>query len=352
MYENVTYEEILNRMLDRIPNSIDKREGSIIYAALAPAALELQNMYIELDVILNETFADTASMEYLTRRCAERGITPRPATNAVLRGVFNLADIPYGARFSLHELTYRVVEKIADGEFKLECETLGTEGNTKLGTLLPVEYIEGLESAELVELLIPGENEEDVEDLRERYFNSISAQAFGGNAADYQQKVNAIDGVGGAKVYPAWNGGGTVKIVIIDSDYQSPSAALVEAIQTAVDPVQNQGEGLGIAPIGHVVTVEGVGEEEVDIATTITYQSGWDWSDIQEAVYAAIDTYFHELSESWAGNDSLIVRISQIETRILSLDGVVDITGTTINGQAQNLTMGENVLPIRGSVSG
>ena len=44
MYENVTYEDILQRMLDRVPDSMDKREGSIIYDALAPAAVELQLM--------------------------------------------------------------------------------------------------------------------------------------------------------------------------------------------------------------------------------------------------------------------------------------------------------------------
>ncbi len=77
----MTYEEILQRMLDRVPNNIDKREGSIIYNALAPAAVELAQMYIEAERILNEGFADTASREYLIKRAAERGITPYPATS-------------------------------------------------------------------------------------------------------------------------------------------------------------------------------------------------------------------------------------------------------------------------------
>lgn len=64
MYEEVTYEEILERMLERVPDDMDKREGSLIYDALAPAAIELQIMYIELDVILKETFADNASREF------------------------------------------------------------------------------------------------------------------------------------------------------------------------------------------------------------------------------------------------------------------------------------------------
>ena len=81
MYEAITYEDILQRMLDRVPNTMDKREGSIIYDALAPAAAELQLMYIELDVILTETFADSASREYLILRSAERGIHPNDTGN-------------------------------------------------------------------------------------------------------------------------------------------------------------------------------------------------------------------------------------------------------------------------------
>ena len=41
-------------------------------------------------------------------------------------------------------------------------------------------------------LLIPGEDEEDTEVFRQRYFNSLNAQAFGGNRIDYIEKVNEM----------------------------------------------------------------------------------------------------------------------------------------------------------------
>ena len=243
MYEDVTYEIILQRMLDSVPDTVDKREGSIIYDALAPAAVELQNMYIELDVILNESFADTQSIDYLVKRAAERGITRKAATYAILKGEFNI-DVDIGARFSLDELNYVVIEQISTGVFKLQCETAGIVGNTQLGALLPIDYISGLETAQLIELLIPGEDAEDVEALRARYFGSLDSQAFGGNIADYKEKVNDLDGVGGVKVYPAWNGGGTVKLVIINSSYGVPSSTLIDTVQTAIDPTTNSGEGI------------------------------------------------------------------------------------------------------------
>jgi len=351
MYENITYEIILQRMLSAIPPTIDKREGSIIYNALAPAAVELQSMYIEFDVILNETYADTASRPYLIKRAAERGITPDQATYAILKGEFNI-DVAIGARFSLDNLNYVVTEKINTGIYELQCETIGTVGNSNFGTLIPIEYIQGLTSCELTELLIPGEDEEETEGLRAKYYNSLSSQSFGGNKADYSEEVNKISGIGGTKVYPVWNGGGTVKLVIINSEFGVPSTTLVNEVQETMDPVVNQGKGLGIAPIGHVVTVEGVTNQIISISTTITYQTGWSFADSKAYIEAAIDAYFLELNKTWAENDNLIVRISQIETRLLNVAGVLDIANTTLNGVAENFLVSGNKIVVRGAVVG
>ncbi len=347
----MTYDEILQRMLDNVSNDVDKREGSIIYNALAPAAFELTQMYIERDIILNETFADTASRSFLIRRAAERGVIPKPASKAILKGVFNI-DVPIGSRFSINSLIYTVIQKIADHENRLECETVGEVGNQNFGTLLPVEYIEGLTSAELTEVIIPGEEEEDTEVLRNRYFDSLDSQAFGGNVSDYKEKAMLLNGIGGVKVYPTWNGGGTVKLVIIDSSYCMPSTQLISEIQTAIDPVTNQGEGIGLAPIGHVVTVGGVGEETINITTNITYQDGWSWDDISNYVENKLDDYFIEIKKEWADQTNIIVRISQIESRLLDVSGIVDIANTTINGLAQNITLNADNIPVRGDING
>lgn len=354
MYENITFDFIMERMLERVPSTMDKREGSVIWDALAPAAVELQNLYIELDTVLNETFADTASLYYLKKRAAERGINQYQATKAVLKGEFTpvTLELTIGARFSCDNLNYIITEKISEGNYKLECETTGTEGNSHFGTLIPISYIAGLESATLTELLIPAEDDEDVEALRERYFNSMTSQAFGGNIADYKEKTIELDGVGGVKVTPVWNGGGTVKLTIINSQFGVPSETLISNVQTAIDPVSNGGEGLGIAPIGHVVTVVGVQSTAVNIVATITYQTGWDWNTAKSYITKAIDDYFLDMCETWDESETLVVRISQIESRILACEGVIDIAGTTLNGSASNLSLDVDKIPVRGTVNG
>ena len=206
MYENITYEMLLERMLSRVPDKFDKREGSVIWDTHSPTAIELQILYLELDVILREVYGDTASREFLILRCRERGIAPYEATKAVLKGVFTPAGIDMtGRRLNIGDVNYIVRERIADGEYQVECETAGKIGNQFFGAMVPIEYIQGLQTAELTEVLIPGEDEEETEDLRKRYFKSFDEKAFGGNVADYLEKTNAIPGVGKTKVTRVWN---------------------------------------------------------------------------------------------------------------------------------------------------
>ena len=174
MYENMTYETILARMLEKVQEynaGIDTRQSSPVYAALATAAIELRNMYAELEYYADQFFADTQNRENLIKRCSEQGIVPYPATKAVLQGVFNI-DIDIGARFSLGTLNYTAIEKINDGAYKMECDTPGAEGGKKLGTLIPVDYISGLTRAELTEVIEEGTDEEDTGHLRERFYTA------------------------------------------------------------------------------------------------------------------------------------------------------------------------------------
>jgi hypothetical protein len=118
--------------------------------------------------------------------------------------------------------------------------------------------------------------------------------------------------------------------------------------------VQNAGEGLGLASIGHVVNVTGVEEEPVNITLNLTYASGWSWEAVRSYVEAVIDSYFEELASAWSGSDYLTVRISQIESRILSECSamVTDIGGTQINGKEANLVLGADSIPVRGAIDG
>ena len=399
MYEEVTVEGILNRMLGRVNDKLDKREGSVIADSLSPAAMEIMALYIELERVLREGFGDSASREFLVLRCKERGIVPYPAENAQCKGVFEPKSIDVlGKRFSVGEVNFTAVEKMSDGVYRMECETAGREGNRFLGEMIPIDYVDGLETAELVEILIPGEDEEDTEDLRKRYFASFDEKAFGGNVQDYIEKTNAISGVGSVKVKRVWNEelcpaemipsaavekwyssvigslsgepkewlerifeaardkklttGGTVLLTLLNSDFGTASDTLIQAVQKAVDPDEYAGEGYGFAPIGHIVKVKSAEGVPVSISTEITFDEGYGWDNLKDTVEGAVSDYLLELRKAWADDPYLIVRVSQIDTRILGIKGVVDVGNTLINGSADNLVLGEYQVPVLDSVSG
>lgn len=398
MFENQTYDTILARMLARVSNNFDKREGSVIFDTHSPTAIELQTLYIELDALINEAYGDTASREFLILRCRERGVYPYDATKAVLKGEFTPTTIDVtGRRFNISELNYIAISKISDGVYQMECETPGEVGNNYLGTMIPIDYIEGLETADVTEVLIPGEDEEATEDLRQRYFDSFGEFAYGGNRTDYISKTKAISGVGGVKVDRVWNGdinpadlipnatveswyetyiesatgdvhdwleavftaalnkkltvGGTVKVTIVDADdYGVASSTLINLVQSTLDPAQNAGEGYGVAPIGHVVTVESATGVPVTVKATISFNGGYTWDSLKTAIETAVSDYLLSLREDWGSNDYTVVRISQIEAKILAVEGVVDIANTKVNNSTNNLILTKYQIPTFGSV--
>ena len=219
---SLTYDELLKRALGRISNQMDTSEGSFLFDAIAPCVAELYEAYLYIEELEKRVFADTAYGKYLERRTAERGIYRKPATYAIRKAYFNV-DVPIGARWAKEELVYTVTEKVQDGVFLTKANQTGAIGNRYSGEVVNMDFIENLNSAILGEVVIAGEDEEDDESLRFRYFSSFEKEAFGGNKRDYEEKIGSIEEVGVVKVYPTWAGGGTVKVRLLDAEHNLTS---------------------------------------------------------------------------------------------------------------------------------
>ena len=74
MFEDRTYENILQEMLSEIPNDLNKSEGSLIYTACSKQALKLEEVYINMSDIYENMLPDTQDIEHLIRYAKERGI--------------------------------------------------------------------------------------------------------------------------------------------------------------------------------------------------------------------------------------------------------------------------------------
>lgn len=353
MYEEMTYDYILADAKAEAGDGIQKGEGSLVFNALSALAFELEKLYIEANYILNEGFADTADMDGLVRIAANRGLTRKPATNAYVSITANVA-LPVGWRASLKGYNYIVTEELDSTNhiYKAMCEETGSGPNELLGQLTPIDYVDGLTSAVITEVLIAGDDDETQEELYRRYLESFSTEAFGGNITAYKTIVNAMDGVGGCKVYPVWNGVGTVKVVVISADYSEPSSYLINQIQEALVPTDG-GTGYGFAPIDHDVTVAAVAPVTVNVATTITYTAGYSWATIGDQITAAIEGYIESIAEAWPEGDArteALVYVSRLEAAVLNVTGVTDIQGTTLNGSTTNLHLDSDEIPVMGTL--
>lgn len=341
MYELQTYETILQRMLDRVPNNIDKREGSIVYDALSPAAMELAQMYTELDTALSLSFADTSSGEYLAMRTAEMGITRLPATKARRQGLFVGSgdapiDVPIGSRFSIHDVNYIVVERVTAGEYILECEVPGVIGNQSFGEMIPIDYVAGLTKAELGDVLIPGEDEETDEKLLTRYLLRVRHPATSGNLYHYLQWALEVPGVGDAKIFPLWNGPGTVKAVIVNTEKQPATPELVTATAGHIETVR---------PIGAVVTVVSAMAKAIDVSATVTLATGATLQQVNDAFAAALEAHLKATAFM-----ATYVSHAKVGTLLLGTDGVLDYTGLLLNGAAANVPLEQEEIPVIGTV--
>lgn len=347
--EYYDYENILQRMLDRIPNNIDKREGSVIYNVLAPCAIELAQMYIVLKDTVDLVFVDTATDDYLDSLCNQVGVKRKDATATIKQGNFYDAEnkpfnVEIGSRYTCGNLYWKSIKKKTDGVFELQCESAGKEGNNVTGNLIPVDYIEGLATATLTEVLIPGTEQETDEELRKRYYEQTNEKAFGGNIAYYKIETKKIEDVGAVKVFPVWNGGGTVKITILDRNFCKASNETIQKVQNSICPDLSN-EGLGIAPIGHTVTVNTVQEKEISIKLGLTLKEGETKATAKNKIEELIEAYFLELRQNWEESDKLKIIKVQLEAMIVNSNIVEDITSITINEGTENIELLENEIP-------
>lgn len=338
MYEEMTYEAILDRMLRKAEKScpgIDTRQSSPVYTAIAPAAFELQNAYIELQHCLEQFFVKDQNRENLIKNGKPYGIVPDPATHAVVCGEFDV-DVPTGTRFSCGTLVFSVTGKLDGGGYQLMCETPGTVGNVT-GQLVPTEYVPGLTRAEITSILKAGSEEEETEHFRDRYMNAIRKPSTSGNKYDYYNWAMGCPGVGAAKVFPLASGPGTVKVIIADSAMSAAGDDLVMEVYNHIE---------GLRPIGADVTVASVVEKPVDVSASIRLRTGMNLGAVQNAFQAALSDYLRK-----EALDMTYVSMARVGNLLLGTDGVEDYSGLMLNGASGNIGLDKEEIAVSGTVT-
>ena len=334
MFEGMTYEVILEDMLDRVTSDVDKREGSVIYDALAPCAYHLAQIYFGLDFWFDLVSGDTAVGEFLDRVITDYGLTRKPATYAE-RKIITSGPVDIGTRWSINGTVYTITEILTTNTYKATCGQSGEIGNTYTGALENIDNVSGI-TATITDIITPGQVEESDENLRARYLLKLQQPATSGNVNHYKQWALEVPGVGDAKVFSLWDGPGTVKVVIVDNNKQPVTASLLESTLDHIEELR---------PIGAEVTVVSGTGKQINLGAKIILASGYSLQAVISVFTTTVTEYFKSIAFSLP-----YVSIAKIGTILLSIDGVIDYSDLQLNNASSNIALADVEIPILGSV--
>jgi uncharacterized phage protein gp47/JayE len=330
----MTYDAIITDMLGRVTSDVDKREGSVIYDAIAPCALQLAQAYFCMDQFIDLVFGDSAIGEYLDRVVADYGITRKQAIKAI-RQIETNGTVAIGTRWGLEDTTYIITEEVAVNTYKAQCEQEGAIGNHYTGALENIDNVSGI-TATLTNILTSGEDIETDDNLRSRFYAQVQSPSTSGNADNYTKWALEVPGVGDAKVFPLWNGTGTVKVLVVDEN-MAIDEALPATVATYIETVR---------PIGAIVTVDSPTGSVINVAADVLLDGTKTLINVQEAFMTALAEYL-----KGTVFDIYSVSYARIGSLLLSTDGVRDYNDLLVNSGTANIIISPTEMPVAGTVT-
>ena len=324
--KDVTQWTLLQDMLNVSSDVLDKREGSVLYDAIASVAVANGDLLTGLIPTLYQAFQLLyAKGEDLDAWAANFGLTRRgslptyyhyvdtwreESPNDTLLVGDVLRSHNSNVRWIITSVEEKVVKSETDGNFQ---ETTG-------GVLEPERYLSELESVVFGTLYEAGREVESDESLRERILRAQKV-TVGGSLLEYVDLVlNVYAEEGnqsfyGVQVYPLSRCCGRVFVVPYHQHFRQEGLWRVRcateeecaALAQWLDPRDERGFGMGHIPIGHHVDVVGAHARPIDFHFRLELEQGKEYTPaLGEAICAATDVYLEKV-----GDEGLFTRTTR-----------------------------------------
>jgi len=370
-------DEIHRRMLNALPGDIDKSEAQIPWDFTRPAALEkAEFVQFELNETIKLMFPHWAYGYWLDLHAETVGLTRHPANRAygalTVRGRPGIF-LPQGFQFAtvsgiLPSVLFETLEDVTlngaivpDGqvETKVEIQALegGTIGNVPPDTIIVmVRPITGITFITNPDATSGGTPVESDDALRERILDATRRGAsFTGNDSDYVRWAKEVPSVGNVMVEPEWNGPGTVRLFIVDSNGTPANPQITGEVYDHIISPNNRMERL--APIGAALTVSAPAPLSVDITADIALEAGETFQTVYDRFLANLDSYWLEaatensMRDVQSGLAQNFVRFVFVGAALANTAGLYDYQNLMINGQVDNIPIPLGAFPVTGAVA-
>lgn len=366
MFEDKTYEKLLEEALATAPPGVDVRQGSIFYDAVASNCFQIAKYYADLRTAFDLVSLTTAVDEYLDQKGAEYGVYRNNATSACYQFSYTGSQPALGERFFAEGKYFKLRQGDSVPRF-LESETVGTDDNNIIaGTLaMPVNNLRGLTSSAFGNLLEPGIDTENDEDFRQRIREKVAGPAENGNRQHYKTWCEEVSGVGRARIIPLFAGENTVMGVISSAEGTPATEAVVERVQEYIDPIAKglsvqyegqailMGDGLGngVANIGaHFAAVSAIALP-ITVSFSAELASGFTLDDAKAEASKVMTAYLKDLALDTPDNENVIVRLSTVGALLYALESIIDYTDLAFNGASANVEVsGRQVAVLEGVI--
>lgn len=331
---------IMERLKNDLPARYDMSVGSYTYDIEKVHAEEFHNAYDLVENKERQFSVATATGTYLDKLVADFGITRKGAISAegsvTIRGNIG-ATVHVGDKVAAGNVIFSIqAERTISGAegvtVPVVCDMPGAAGNVAAGAInrFPVT-LPNILSVTNAEPTSGGADEEIDRELRERFSEYVSRPITSGNKWQYIAWAKEVSGVGDAKCQPLWNGNGTVKVIVVDTDMQPASETILRRVR---DHIEQQ------HPIGADVTVTAATALQINISCHVLSDS-----DATESIKNNINEYLKSVSFK-----ACYVSYAKIGEAILHSDGVIDYEDLRVNGGYDNIPVSETESAVLGGV--
>lgn len=359
--ENNSAEEIHQRMMNNLPDDIDDMPGGFPYDFTMPAALEKDEFInYHLARALMIAFPQYAWDEWLDLHGQQVHLErhqPKYASGKVKVTGTAGTEIAEGTVFCTP-----ATETGPSIEFKsTECAEIGAGGTA----VIPVTAVESgtgsnVAANTVVLMSKPDKNITEItnpEPIRggteresnDDFYDRIAAEydnsmTYLGNDRDYIRWAKEA-GAGNAIVVDAYDGPGTVKLVIIDQNGQPANDTLVSAVYDYIVSPDDRTARLLPTACAKLMCVPAATVSIDYTCTGLSLEATADIGQVKSDFAAAVMAVYDRAK---AGG---VLRYNDVRPVISSIDGVKDFDTFTVNGGMANIYLAQEEFPETGELN-
>lgn len=358
--ENSSAEDIHERMMNNLPPDIDNMPGGFPYDMTMPAALEkdeIINFHIARALMI--AFPEYAWDEWLDLHARQVHLTRHEAKSAfgyVKITATEGSEILSGTVFCTAatetepSIEYFATEDVIIGSegfamVPVSAAEPGTAANVIANTvvlmMVPDKNVTEVNNPEPIQGGTERETDDDFYDrIATEYDNSMT---YLGNDMDYIRWAKQA-GAGDAIVIPAWNGPGTVKLVLVDGNGKPANAKLVQDVYNYI--VSPDDRSARLLPTGTAeLTCTAATTIVVNyVITGLSYNETTNIEQIKKDFMEAVRTVYAQAKIEG------VLRYNDVRPLISAITGVEDFEIFTMNDTIKNIILKSEEYPDTGTL--